>query len=237
MDSLNWIVAHVDELVIATLAILLAVEAVVRGLESLAKVLMVVAKWTKTTKDDEALVGVAKHLHGAAEWLAEMTAWLRPFSLRGTARAPKMEAILVEAKPGVEQPPRPPIDDVPTNPGGAKRSGFANLETLALVGLLAFVVLAALTGSGCGGGMSDLDPEEVHAVGCELTEDACDVCERAQTLYCSEDSAAKNDARCTATGVLCTACALSERLFCSGGEPPPPAPSSGGELPAGSGGV
>ncbi len=235
MESLTWIVDHRVEIIITLIGILVACEAIVRLLEGIVKLLQVFAGWTSTKKDDEALEGAAKWLCTAAERIATMTAFLRPFSLRGTPQVvPVVMGVDVTGSPGTSVSVVETLED--TSPGGIRRrDGFIEARLLLVVALLGFVVVAALA-SGCGGGLADLDPEEVHQAGCELTEEACDLCERSQALYCAEGSAAKSEARCTATGVLCAGCALSERLFC-GGEPSSGPASSGGELPAGSGGT
>ncbi len=87
---------QIEQLVALVLGLLLAVEAVVRALEALARGLVWLAKLTRTERDDAAFEGAAKKLHAAAVRIAGVTGWLRPFSLRGTPR-----------------PPAEPLDDPP----------------------------------------------------------------------------------------------------------------------------
>lgn len=256
MEQLKWISENWMQVLAAVLAVMVLAEGVIRALEVLAKGLLVVARWTATTKDDEALEGAAKWLHSAAEWLAAATAWLRPFSLRGptpgihagklvTLVVPGREAETSAAAASSATPATAARAEDDTNPGGiAKKSrgGFVEWQVLVEIGGWGLViVVGAILGAlltGCGGSLAgvdvaDLDPEEVHQVGCELTAESCKVCESAQALYCAEGSAGRNETRCTATGVLCLVCTMSERLFCSSDPPEDPGASSGGAATSG----
>lgn len=214
MEQLKWISENWMQVLAAVLAVMVLAEGVIRALEALAKGLLVVAGWTATTKDDEALTGIAAALHSAAEWLAAATAWLRPFSLRGPTpgiHAGKMATLAV-----LPAPTSATREEDDTNPGGiakknTRRDGFIEWRVLVEVGLWGAVVatgilLGALL-TGCGASQ-----EEVRETACSATRLACRACEVAEERWCG--GAHVDDGE-------------------GSGEPKPcGAATSGGELPA-----
>src|SRR5574343_1192391 len=87
---MDWFIQHRSELLdvlTAVIAVMVLVEALCRGLEALARGLVWAAKLTPSKRDDQALEGAAKWLHAAADKIHTATAWLRPFSLRGSGTA------------------------------------------------------------------------------------------------------------------------------------------------------